>query len=124
MKKVLVVGDESVSRALVDGLARRNCWVERANKLEDALAHFEQMDDEFDLIVICPENGLMEADETAAALKIAAENMPFVVVIKPGIVDDGVGAGIALGNIDKIVPRNEDIETILDAFRRGVISRR
>ncbi len=117
---ILVIGDGREIRLLLNELVREAAMVEWVVDMKDAIPQFEEMrrkEQNFDLIVICPDNGLADADELAAELKMMAENMPVVVVVQKGVRDNGAKAGIGLGNIDEIVP-SLAMEPILTAFTR------
>lgn len=102
MRRMLVVGDTREVSSLLNELVRMDINVEWARGRKDALEKIgtEKM---FDAVVIDAENGLADADELAAELKMMAVNLPVVIAIKNGPLDKAIQAGLGLGNIDKVV---------------------
>lgn len=103
MKKILVVCDGNEAAQVLGHLIRAGLKVEWAGDKKDAISQIKEPGD-FDCIVLHLDNGLAHADAVAAALKMEARNMPIIIVAQQGVLDDGAGAGIALGNIDRVIP--------------------
>ena len=116
--KILVIGGVTVGQLLNDftSITAKDDHIEWAEEAEDALELVEEQEQQgFDLVVISAEDGLANAEELASDVKMASENDPVVIVVRDGVINDGADAGIALGKIDKIVPKM-DAELILKAF--------
>lgn len=99
--KILAVGSKEKGIPFQFELICAGHDAQRAPSVEEARKRLTS-GDEFDLIVLHDEEGIVEANETAGTLKILADNLPPVFVVDGDVQEDFASARFGFPHIDRI----------------------